>query len=252
MHKESIIILYNMKFIVDNRERKIIENLSKQIPDKYELQNLQIGDFIFEVDNTPLVIIERKTIQDLASSIKDCRYKEQKMRLLNEKNKGVQIIYLLEGDIDVKTGGIPASTFTSVIINSMVRDGIYTYISKNVETTCNILIKIYKLIESNKTDLLKQQPSTLIEYASCIKKNKKENLTPLVCYINQLSQIPGVSTTIATAISEKYPTMLKLINELEVEEGDTIKDIKYGNSKRKIGNIVSARIYNYLCSVNTA
>ena len=244
-----------MNFIIDNRERKIIETISKSIPNKYQLENLELGDFLFKIDETPYVIIERKTVQDLASSIKDGRYKEQKIRLLSEKekNKNLKIILLIEGNINTKTGGIPSATFHSVVINSMIRDGIYVLITKNIEETCETLVKIYKLIEKNKKDFLTVlQGSTNSsvnseDYASCLKKNKKENLTPKVCYINQLSQIPGVSTTIASKIVEKFPTMLELIRDLEIEEGDTIEELKYGSSNRKIGKIVSKRIYEYLC-----
>jgi crossover junction endonuclease MUS81 len=241
-----------MQFIIDNRERKIIENISKLIPNKYQLQNLELGDFVFEIDNIPHIIIERKTVQDLASSIKDGRYKEQKIRLLGEreKNKKLKIILLIEGNINTKTGGIPSATFHSVVINSMIRDGIFVLITKNIEETCDTLVKMYKLIEKNKSDFINSEISipNSIDYASCLKKNKKENLTPKVCYINQLSQIPGVSTTISSRIVEKHHTMLDLIRELEIEEGDTIEELKYGSSQRKIGKVVAKRIYEYLCS----
>ena len=143
-----------MQFIVDNRERKIIDNITKIIPNKYQLQNLELGDFVFQIDNIPYIIIERKTVQDLASSIKDGRYKEQKIRLLSEKdkNKNIKIILLIEGNIHTKTGGIPSATFHSVVINSMIRDGIFVLITKNIEETCNTLVKIYKLIEKDKLD----------------------------------------------------------------------------------------------------
>jgi len=243
-----------MQFIIDNRERKIIENISKLIPDKYQLQNLELGDFVFEIDNIPFLTIERKTVQDLASSIKDGRYKEQKIRLLSEKekNKNLKIILLIEGNINTKTGGIPSATFHSIVINSMIRDGIYVLITKNIEETCNTLVKIYKLIEKNKSEFINPVISTSssADYASCLKKNKKENLTPTVCYINQLSQIPGVSTTIASRIVEKHPTMLDLIRELEIEEGDTVEELKFGSSQRKIGKVVAKRIYEYLCVHN--
>ena len=126
-----------MQFIIDNRERKIIENIAKLIPDKYQLQNLELGDFVFEIDNIPFLTIERKTVQDLASSIKDGRYKEQKIRLLSEKekNKNLKIILLIEGNINTKTGGIPSATFHSVVINSMIRDGVFILITKNIEET---------------------------------------------------------------------------------------------------------------------
>ncbi len=239
-----------MNLIIDNRERKIIKELENKIPNEYDLQNLDVGDFLYKINDNPYMIIERKTVDDLSSSIKDGRYKEQKIRLINEKNKNIIILLLIEGNIDIKTGGIPKSTLNSVVINSMVRDGIYVYNSKDINDTCNTIIKIKKLIEKNGIQLFKPIINNSVDYVSCIKKNKKENMTPKVCYLNQLSQIPGVSTGIAEKIFEKHNTMLDLIRELEIEEGDTIQEIRYGKSQKKIGTVVAKRIYEYLCKAD--
>jgi crossover junction endonuclease MUS81 len=244
-----------MELIIDNREKKIINQITKF---KFSLKNLELGDYVYNLNNNPYIIIERKTVQDLAASIKDGRYREQKIRLLEEQQKGVKIIYLIEGNVHLKTSGIPSSTFFSVIINGMIRDNIYTYISKNIEESVKFIEKIYQQLEKTKNEINSKNTEKLheklhenienidIEYASCIKSNKKENLTHHVCYINQLSQIPGISTKIASSIVNKYPTMLKLINKLEIDEGDLLEDHKIGN--RRIGKILSQRIFEYLCS----
>lgn len=242
-----------MELIIDNREKKIIKQVANSKA-KFTLKNLELGDYVYNLNNNPYIIIERKTVQDLATSIKDGRYREQKIRLLEEQQKGVKIIYLIEGNVHLKTSGIPSSTFFSVIINGMIRDNIYTYISKNIEESVRFIEKIYQQLEKTKDEINSKNIEKLhenienkdIEYASCIKSNKKENLTHHVCYINQLSQIPGVSTKIASSIVNKYPTMLKLINKLEIDEGDLLEDHKIGN--RRIGKILSQRIFEYLCS----
>jgi len=51
----------------------------------------------FYKKNIIYFIIERKTIQDYANSIRDGRYREQKQRLLSNYTLS-QIIYLIEGD----------------------------------------------------------------------------------------------------------------------------------------------------------
>lgn len=58
--------------------------------------NLAIGDFAWMYDNHILnYIVERKKADDLASSILDGRYKEQKYRLQNCGAK--YVFYLYEG-----------------------------------------------------------------------------------------------------------------------------------------------------------
>jgi len=249
----------DFQFIIDNRERKVIDCIStKKI--EYKLINLDVGDYIFsykQLENSPKVIIERKTIDDLASSIKDGRYKEQKVRLLNEQRKGHQVIYIIEGNINNKVGKISSKTFNSVIVNGIIRDGIYTYISKDIEDTVNFLIKSFEMIKktgqiwnrfpiNNMYAENNQLNKDNTEYISNIKSVKKDNLTPKVCFIHQLAQIPGVSVKIATAISDKFKSITELIHEIEIDEGESVCEIKYGKTQRKIGPVISKRLYDFM------
>ena len=70
-----------------------------------------------------------------------------------------------------------------------------------------------------------------------------------VCFINQLHQIPGVSINMAQNIVDQYLSMSNLIskyNETEDKEG-MLKDIKISN--RKLGPVVSKRVYEYLFKI---
>jgi crossover junction endonuclease MUS81 len=98
---------------VDYREKDIIallqvmksENNSDLI--KIKVDSLKIGDVAFiktdkdgnEVDNE-LLLFERKSLNDLASSIKDGRYAEQSFRLDGyQPVPNHNIVYLIEGDL---------------------------------------------------------------------------------------------------------------------------------------------------------
>ena len=140
---------------VDNREGQILFLLEDDDFKKLIVTaNLDIGDIIYSIDKIPYVIIERKTVSDLSASIKDGRYKEQKYRLLKEQKKGCRIIYLIEGDIWAKPKYKP-ETLYSVIINSMIRDGIFVYISKNIGDTISFMKKINVQMNKIKNDLIK-------------------------------------------------------------------------------------------------
>lgn len=93
---------------IDMRERDLItvmNDLIKNIPKynhiKTEIVNLELGDIIVydESTNTNISIIERKTIKDLLSSIKDGRYDEQSYRLNGDPLPNHNIIYMIEGDV---------------------------------------------------------------------------------------------------------------------------------------------------------
>ena len=66
-------------------------------------ENLPLGDIIIydEKQEKELVIIERKTLRDLAASIRDGRYGEQGFRL-NECNVHNHNIIYLKGDSNTK------------------------------------------------------------------------------------------------------------------------------------------------------
>ena len=75
---------------VDYREKKLISSLGSLVNanEEYtgkitiESVNLLLGDIcICDDDGREILIIERKTLADLESSIKDTRYREQSIRL---------------------------------------------------------------------------------------------------------------------------------------------------------------------------
>jgi len=207
---------------IDNREGKIITELETNPVFSYNKANLDIGDFRIILDKTQ-ILIERKTVDDLISSIKDGRYKEQKCRLINEQKNNVKVIYLIEGDI-WKTKKFKPDTLFSVIVNTMIRDNIFVYVSKDVAHTILFIHKIYKQLDKNRdafihADVVATPDGCDVEgdtpedtsYAQYIKPNKKSNITPKICFINQLRQIPGVSYTIAIVLADKYETMKNLV-----------------------------------------
>lgn len=92
---------------VDNRENELLAQIKQLvlfIPIFKKLvivtENLPLGDFIISDEKEDKLIIERKTIADLLSSIKDGRYVEQSYRLNGLKNHNHNIIYLIEGDVN--------------------------------------------------------------------------------------------------------------------------------------------------------
>ena len=91
---------------VDYREKDLQDKLSYYISFipafrnlKVISENLPIGDVIISNNNEDILILERKTVSDLLSSIKDGRYEEQSYRLNGEKIHNHNIIYLIEGDL---------------------------------------------------------------------------------------------------------------------------------------------------------
>ena len=294
--------------IIDNREGKLIELIkstsSFTIP--YELKSLQIGDIIISNNKYPdkSIIIERKCVPDMLASIKDGRYKEQKIRLQAEKcnSNGNKIIcYLIEGSLQDVRYPLEKKMFHGSLISSMFRDEIPLIRSISLIETLEIIIRIHDRIEKDMNDffkpisitntiansneisilnetitteppitngntIIKEEEEPIVQpntqnggdssYLNSIKKCKKDNLTPKLWNQISYTNIPGVSTNIATKISEVYPSLKKLLQEYDKCETDEsrIKLISEiiltdnGKTKRRIGEVVSKRILEYLYS----
>jgi ERCC4-type nuclease len=145
-----------MEIIFDMREKKLYDNClllkntnEKFMNIKFTIQNLNIGDVIIKYLNQEKIIIERKTINDLISSIKDKRYEEQSFRLNELNHPNHNIIYLIEGLIDKfkEKQMIHSSIFS---LNYYKGFSVYRTINLN-ETAfiiCNMCLKLHS--ENNK------------------------------------------------------------------------------------------------------
>ena len=93
---------------VDSREKDLQAKMSFYISSipafknlKVITESLPIGDVIISGNNNEdILIIERKTIVDLLSSIKDGRYEEQSYRLNGTPLHNHNIMYVIEGDVN--------------------------------------------------------------------------------------------------------------------------------------------------------
>lgn len=247
-----------IKFCIDYREYHIKEHF-KNDP-QVIIDTLDIGDIAFYYDDTLVVLIERKTINDLASSIVDGRHREQKIRLINSSSPS-KVMYLIEGDIhSIYHKNINENTILGSIINTLLRDNIKVYRTDNIKDTIHFIERIYEKLKTHPHKLITATSSleSPLCYAKTIKLKKKDNLTPEVCNILQLSQIPGISKNYSKVILQQYHSIYHLCKtyyELEMEDNGTHKcetlleniKIQLSNAKeRRIGTKISTRIYHYL------
>ncbi len=252
----------SIEIIIDSRESELIRILQ----DSITVKTLDIGDIQIRHNDKDVFLLERKTVADLAASIKDGRYHEQKVRLMaSMKEASAQMIgYLIEGNILSTAGiaGIAENTLLSAIVNTFVRDGIVVFRTFSVGETAKFLLKLAEKIALFGLDKNEkpQEPSET-SYLNTISRVKKANMTARLCYMSQLCQIPGVSGNIAQKISIEYPTMEKLIvgyRTIESEKGKegmlvistAPKSLLNPKTRgRRIGPKVSARVYRYLFGI---
>lgn len=226
--------------LVDTRERDLAQILGATAT----VAQLDIGDALIrdepEESGRIAFAFERKSLSDLAASIKDGRYKEQKARLLANVPAG-RITYILElegntwDDAAPEKRGISISVFKGAYINTMYRDGIHVVFTKNVVETAMWITDVFQKYSA---DPAKFDGGSSEPYVAnlCLKTRRAANLTPQLCYIAQLSQIPGVSRKIAEAIVQVYPTM----HDLVLADAKDLQEIPMVGKKK------AAVIFQYL------
>lgn len=235
---------------IDNRERDIIQKFDNNIIK----ENLDIGDIqIIYKDNDDeklLVIIERKTFDDLSTSIKDGRYKEQKNRILNSISNNIRKIYLLEGN--KKDFTLSKNVLDGTIINTMIRDNIHIFFSKNIDETIQFINNILKNIIKYKDNIINNQNNVETNNV-LINTSKKSNMSSETCFINMMSGIPGISKKTALKFVEKFKNINNMFNHfhknLDSNRDLIISDLenmKVAENNRKLGNKNAMKIYDFL------
>ena len=267
-----------MKIAIDYRETKLVELCKSYIEkmnfknNEIELvtENLALGDIIISNDDKEIIIIERKSLNDLASSIKDGRYKEQSFRLNNYNIHNHNIIYLIEGDWNDYNRGkfnksINQHTLTSSIISINYYKGFSIYRTQTISETASYIVYFAdKLMRENTKKIgyysnVIDDASTILNdnvdrnlnkpidsYSHAIKKVKKDNIT--IDNIGEiiLSQIPNVSSQSAVSIMNKFKTIKNLISQLEKDD-TCLDNIFTGTDKpRKLNKNCKLSIYKFL------
>ena len=243
------------KLIIDVREKLLKEHFESK--ENVVIKQLDLGDIIYTLNENPVVIIERKTISDLRSSIKDGRHREQKIRLLNNFPL-CNIYYLIEGDIldfEMSNGEKDTKSIYGAVLNSLIRDNIKIIRTCDIKESIRIIeLILHKL--KNQSEIFNCDSKNESDYASTIKIKKKDNMNNSTCFLTQLSQIPGVSITISKNIIKHYSSMYELcLAYSKIEEIDECKkmlvniEIPTNTGKiRKLGKVLSERIYNFICN----
>lgn len=260
---------------VDTRETALLQQINNQVSVipvfkniKIQSETLPIGDIIINDESEDKIIIERKSVNDLLSSIKDGRYEEQSYRLNGLNHHNHNIVYLIEGDVNrvnrfKADTQVEKLTLYSAMFSLNYYKGFSVFRSFSLDETANIICNMaYKMgkdptkkpyfqnqseIINNESDNLDNESEenqlTEKDYVGVVKKIKKDNITPDNIGEIMLCQIPGISSVTALAIMEKYKTITNLIKELEINN-DCLKDLSYTNTKGQIRKVNKTCITN--------
>ena len=273
-----------MKVILDYREKDLIELCNSKLNEELKNihlsnENLPIGDVIIKDDNdNELIIIERKSLKDLAASINDGRYTEQSFRLNNCSVHNHNIIYLIEGEWSEYNKykhkkRISEQTLLSSIISINYFKGFSLYRTNNTSESASYILHLADKLEREKG---KKQPyyingnsssvdepsqssfninattntqsnNKVENYCEVSKRIKKDNITVNNIGEILLSQIPNVSSQSAIAIMEKFKTIKNLIENLEKDDNCLNEIVTGKNGKfRRLNKNCIINVFKYL------
>ena len=171
--EKELIDLFQMKFTEVKPETEEVKKKEKEIEDiKIKVENLKLGDIIISDGYNELLLFERKSLNDLASSIKDGRYVEQSFRLDGyESVPNHNIVYIIEGDLSKwkenanYNGRVNKKTLLSSMCSMLYYKGFSVIRTMNMTETCELIL--------NWADKLQREKLTKTPYYSGAKMGKQ-------------------------------------------------------------------------------
>ncbi|KAJ9591198.1 hypothetical protein L9F63_002269 [Diploptera punctata] len=239
----------------------------------FELRHLKVGDYVWVCRDRNAghelmlpYVVERKRMDDLAKSIQDGRYRDQKFRM---KRSGIQnVIYLIESHGDNTHTILPLQSLKQAAVNTQVIDKITVKRTSSLRDSVRylgIMTKLLVRMYSKKTIVSCQRENlpqiqigddlislmTFKEFNSNTGKNKVLDTQSL--FMRQLMQLSGLSFPKAKAIVKCYPSVRVLMAAYQ-EAGSAgeklLAGIRYGSMNRTIGPVISKTIYQLYSHYN--
>ncbi|XP_055817958.1 crossover junction endonuclease MUS81 isoform X3 [Solanum dulcamara] len=275
--------VYEVVLILDDREqftsrgsrsRKLVENISTQFKIKIDVclgetslpsndpgktrdlqRRLPVGDAIWIARNKVIgteyvldFIVERKNVEDLQSSIRDNRYRDQKLRLLRCGLK--KLIYVIEGDPNACAAAesIKTACFTTEILEGFDvqrTSGLgetlrkYGYLTQGIN-------QYYRCMDNERSN------SRLCpQFKEFIRKCEDlDKMTVSDVFAIQLMQVPQVTEEAAIAVLDVYPTLSSLARAYSLLDSDVRaqEEMLKEQSNNLVSSAASKNIFHLIWS----
>lgn len=207
-----------IKCIVDIRESALLVALndivknSKDVNIVLESKALDIGDICFYVDDTLTHIWERKTPQDLASSITDGRFRDQKARCVayRELHPSVELGFIIEGPFTKMRAGTEPRV-RGALCNLALNPAFSVLPTKDTQWTAQCLVNMLGKVQLGSEPIAGQQP---VDAQLWVPRKMK---TPRDIFMIQLLCLPGIGNAAAVFLSNEFECMHRFMTRLSSE-----------------------------------
>jgi len=226
---------------VDCREAELIAAIRVLIEKEFphvilEVIQHDIGDVVIGLEKA---VVERKTLKDLAASLRDGRYKEQSYRL---QACQMPVYYIIEGDLRwfLPRDGVDKNCLMSAMVSLSLKKGFNIIRTTDVGETARFLCifakKVAKMDNEVSLDVSTRTPQ---DYCDVVKSVKKQNICRENMANIMLAQIPGVSVAVAKVIMDKYNSMESVLQTIRQDTDDScFADLRVGKKPRHLNKTV--------------
>ena len=239
-----------MELIADDRERAVIETLKRNTA--VTVKRITTGDYVFLFNGVIVLIIERKSLADLAASIKDGRMENNNKLLEAREQTNCKLVYIIEGPLNPsmsrKFGRIPYLYLQSKMDSIRFKHNISVIKTKDIEHTAariNILFRKFSKMIMGGELVIAGGAEAVAETPNILKK-KRVMIADQV-HVKMLACIRGVSHETARHVLTNHVIRSLLIDGVTTEE---LSKIKY-HSGMSLGLNKAVKICNKLKSVTS-
>eukprot|EP00741_Cyanophora_paradoxa_P011017 tig00020553_g10649.t1 len=266
-----MLLLFDVVLLLDHRERlegdrQAISQMLHEIDVKHEMRELRCGDVMWIAQSKAGVfpakaefvlddLAERKTVQDLLTSIKDDRYPRQRHML--KMCRVPRILYIIEGDIN---SAEEVDAAESAIETMRISDGFLVHETENVAATVRLYASLTKSIQDtlrhqklrefmSSGPRLHEQRMMYREYQTFLEELDVTTVQRI--FSRQLRQVHGCGSRRAEYLASLHPTLESLLSFYsglppEARPG-ALTQLKAPGASTRFPASLSRDIYECLC-----
>lgn len=177
-----------------------------------EKSGMDVGDIGFSLADDELVLLERKTAEDLGASQRDGRYREQRARLLAKKGRGTAVGYVVEAAMPWSPtlsrswcrGAFRETHLQAAIVRLQMRYGLVVFQASDLKETVMWIRRIAAALVADpatfRTGVAATEAGAAAAYTAAIHVKKAANMDTDRVLTSLLLTLPGVGAAAAEAI----------------------------------------------------
>ena len=219
-----------MDLVVDDREHAVIIYLEKIFA--ITIKRITVGDYAFIYNGRVIVIVERKTLSDLAASLKDGRMSNNDKLLDAQKKHGCRILYIIEGpaypNMSRKFGRIPYKCLQGKLDSLLFRHDVKIIWTRDAEHTAQRLVglcaKFTTFVTDGVFDDVINRDEKLIDTSGTNKNGGVEDVVNIKhdivlddLYVKMLQCYPYITRKSAIAILRVYTIQQYLLGQVDMK-----------------------------------